>query len=255
MTLVDSGSRSPTIDRREVAKFAAIAEQWWRPDGKFAALHRMNVTRLEFIREEVLRHFSLAPVDARRPFQGLKVIDLGCGGGLVTEPMARLGAQVIGLDASEEAIKAARAHARGAASAIDYRVGLPESLVAAGEPQADIVLALEIVEHVADLAAFAVAAATLVKPGGLLFLSTINRTPEAFAFALVGAERILRWLPPGAHDYAKLVTPDELRGAFDGLLGLSVRGPVGMTFNPFTGQWKLGRDARINYLMTAAKAD
>lgn len=241
-----------TLDADEVAKFAAIADDWWNPKGQFAALHRMNPIRLEFIRGEIARHFSLNPA-SRQPMTGLTVLDLGCGGGLVTEPMARMGASVIGIDAAPENIAAARGHARGATAEIDYRVALPEQLIAAGEPAADVVLALEIIEHVADLNAFLVSAATLVKPGGLLILSTINRTPEALAFAIIGAERVLRWLPPGAHDYDKLVQPEELRTALQGLMDLDVRGPVGMNYNPLSGRWSLGPDARINYLMTAAK--
>jgi 2-polyprenyl-6-hydroxyphenyl methylase / 3-demethylubiquinone-9 3-methyltransferase len=251
-TRPNSGSGS--LDAGEVAKFAVIADQWWSPKGKFAPLHKMNPIRLEFIRGELVRHFSLDQA-ARQPLKGLSVLDLGCGGGLVTEPMARLGANVRGIDAAPEAIAAARAHARGATAAIDYRVGLPEDLVADGEPPADVVLALEIVEHVADINAFLVSAASLVKPGGLLILSTINRTPEAFAFAIVGAERILRWLPPGAHDFDKLVKPEELREALQGLMDLDVRGPVGMNYSPLSGRWSLGLDCRINYLMRAAKRD
>jgi 2-polyprenyl-6-hydroxyphenyl methylase/3-demethylubiquinone-9 3-methyltransferase len=243
-----------TLDHREVAKFASIAEDWWRPDGKFAALHRMNPARLEFIRDEIIRHFSLDAAATRRPLQGLRVLDLGCGGGLVTEPMARLGASVVAIDPARENIDAARAHARGAAAAIDYRVASPEDLIARGEPPHDVVLALEIIEHVADLPAFLVACANLVRPGGLIIFSSINRTPEAFAFAIVGAERVLRWLPPGAHDFDKLVKPEELREALEGLMGLTVRGPTGLVFNPFTRRWKLGLDCRINYLMTASKA-
>jgi 2-polyprenyl-6-hydroxyphenyl methylase/3-demethylubiquinone-9 3-methyltransferase len=241
-----------SADAGEIAKFAVIADQWWSPKGKFAPLHKMNPIRLEFIRGELVRHFSLDGA-ARQPFKGLSILDLGCGGGLVTEPMARLGADVRGIDAAPEAIAAARAHARGATAAIDYRCALPEDLMKDGEAPADVVLALEIIEHVADLNAFLVSAASLVKPGGLLILSTINRTPEAFAFAIVGAERILRWLPPGAHDYDKLVKPEELREALQGFMDLDVRGPVGMNYSPLSGRWNLGLDCRINYLMTAAK--
>lgn len=254
MTNMVDELRTGSLDAREVAKFAVIADEWWSPKGKFAPLHKMNPIRLEFIRGELVRHFSLDGA-ARQPFKGLTILDLGCGGGLVTEPMARLGAKVTGIDAAPEAIAAARAHARGATAGIDYRCALPEDLVKDGEPPADVVLALEIVEHVADLNAFLVSAASLVKPGGLLILSTINRTPEAFAFAIVGAERILRWLPPGAHDYDKLVKPEELREALQGLMDLDVRGPVGMNYSPLSGRWTLGLDCRINYLMTAAKRD
>jgi 2-polyprenyl-6-hydroxyphenyl methylase/3-demethylubiquinone-9 3-methyltransferase len=252
MTL-SSDHQSGTVDLREVRKFANIAEQWWDPKGKFAPLHRMNPTRLAFLRDEVLRHFSRDAGATRRPLQGLSVIDVGCGGGLVTEPMARMGAQVTGLDAAEEAIAAARRHALGVCREIEYRVGAAESLVAEAREKFDVVLALEIVEHVADLNAFLVACATLVKPGGLLIVSTINRTPEAYAFAIVAAERILRWVPVGSHDYDKLVKPEELHAALHGLMGLDVRGPYGLVYRPLSGKWDLGLDSRINYFMTAAK--
>ena len=247
------GSLSPTLSPSEIAKFASIADEWWLPGGKFAALHKMNPIRLEFIRAEIVRHFGIDPA-SRRPLAGLSVLDLGCGGGLVTEPMARMGAaKVVGIDAAPENIEAARTHALGAAREIEYVVALPEHLVAAGYQPFDVVLALEIVEHVADMQAFLVSAASMVKPGGLLIVSTINRTREAFAFALIGAERILRWVPPGAHDYDKLVQPEELRTALQGLMDLDVRGPVGMNYNPLNGRWRLSADARINHLMTAAK--
>jgi 2-polyprenyl-6-hydroxyphenyl methylase/3-demethylubiquinone-9 3-methyltransferase len=165
-----------------------------------------------------------------------------------------MGATVTGLDAAPEAIAAAKAHAVGVAKEIDYRVSTSEELAAEGDKQFDVVLALEIVEHVADLNAFLVSCAQLVKPGGLLIVSTINRTPEAFAFAIVAAERILRWVPVGSHDYDKLVKPEELHAALNGLMGLDVRGPYGMVYRPLSGKWELGRDDRINYFMTAAKS-
>jgi 2-polyprenyl-6-hydroxyphenyl methylase/3-demethylubiquinone-9 3-methyltransferase len=252
MTL-SSDRQTDTVDLREVRKFADIAEQWWDPKGKFAPLHRMNPTRLAFLRDEILRHFSRDAGATRRPLQGLSVIDVGCGGGLVTEPMARMGAQVTGLDAAEEAVAAARKHAVGVCREIEYRVGAAETLAAAGDDKFDVVLALEIVEHVADLNAFLVACASLVKPGGLLVLSSINRTPEAYAFAIVAAERILRWVPVGSHDYDKLVKPEELHAALNGLMGLDVRGPYGLVFRALSGKWELGLDSRINYFMTAAK--
>jgi 2-polyprenyl-6-hydroxyphenyl methylase/3-demethylubiquinone-9 3-methyltransferase len=225
MTL-SSDRQTDTVDLREVRKFADIAEQWWDPKGKFAPLHRMNPTRLAFLRDEILRHFSRDAGATRRPLQGLSVIDVGCGGGLVTEPMARMGAQVTGLDAAEEAVAAARKHAVGVCREIEYRVGAAETLAAA---------------------------ASLVKPGGLLVLSSINRTPEAYAFAIVAAERILRWVPVGSHDYDKLVKPEELHAALNGLMGLDVRGPYGLVFRALSGKWELGLDSRINYFMTAAK--
>lgn len=253
MSIADHAS-AHTIDPREVQKFADIAGEWWDPKGKFAPLHRMNPARLAFLRDEILRHFSRDSGATRRPLAGLSIIDVGCGGGLVTEPMARMGATVTGLDAAPEAIDAARGHATGVCKEISYRVGTAESVVAEGKDQFDVVLALEIVEHVADLNAFIVACASLVKPGGLLIVSTINRTPEAYAFAIVAAERILRWLPIGSHHYDKLVKPEELHAALNGLMGLDVRGPYGLTYKPLSGKWETSLDSRINYFMTAAKS-
>jgi 2-polyprenyl-6-hydroxyphenyl methylase/3-demethylubiquinone-9 3-methyltransferase len=243
-----------TIDPAEVRKFADIADEWWDPKGKFAPLHRMNPARLAFLRDEILRHFSRDAGATRRPLAGLKIIDVGCGGGLVTEPMARMGASVTGLDAAPEAIAAAGAHAGGVCKEIAYKVGTAESLVGEAKETFDVVLALEIVEHVADLNAFLVSCAALVKPGGLLIVSTINRTPEAYAFAIIAAERILRWLPVGSHAYDKLVKPEELHAALNGLMGLDVRGPYGLVYKPLTGKWETSLDARINYFMTAAKS-
>jgi 2-polyprenyl-6-hydroxyphenyl methylase/3-demethylubiquinone-9 3-methyltransferase len=253
MSVNADNSFGRTVDPREVGKFASIADQWWDAKGKFAPLHRMNPTRLEFIRDEILRHFNRDARATRRPLAGLSVVDVGCGGGLVTEPMARMGAKVTGLDAAPEAIAAAKGHALGVCREIDYRVGTSEEVAAEGKAQFDVVLALEIVEHVADLNAFLVSCASLVKPGGLLIVSTINRTPEAFAFAIVAAERILRWVPVGSHDYDKLVKPEELHAALNGLMGLEVRGPYGISYKPLSGKWELGLDSRINYFMTAAK--
>ena len=253
MSIADHAS-AHTIDPREVQKFADIAGEWWDPKGKFAPLHRMNPARLAFLRDEILRHFSRDSGATRRPLAGLSIIDVGCGGGLVTEPMARMGAAVTGLDAAPEAIDAARDHASGVCKDIDYRIGTAESVVAEGKDQYDVVLALEIVEHVADLNAFIVACASLVRPGGLLIVSTINRTPEAYAFAIVAAERILRWLPVGSHHYDKLVKPEELHAALNGLMGLDVRGPYGLTYKPLSGKWETSLDSRINYFMTAAKS-
>lgn len=253
MSIADHAS-AHTIDPREVQKFADIAGEWWDPKGKFAPLHRMNPARLAFLRDEILRHFSRDSGATRRPLAELSIIDVGCGGGLVTEPMARMGATVTGLDAAPEAIDAARGHATGVCKEISYRVGTAESVVAEGKDQFDVVLALEIVEHVADLNAFIVACASLVKPGGLLIVSTINRTPEAYAFAIVAAERILRWLPVGSHHYDKLVKPEELHAALNGLMGLDVRGPYGLTYKPLSGKWETSLDSRINYFMTAAKS-
>lgn len=240
---------STTLDPAEIAKFAAMADAWWDPKGDFAPLHRMNPVRLGFLRDQITAHFGRAD-SGRRPLEGLSVIDVGCGGGLVTEPMARLGATVIGLDGAPESIAAAKAHAGTMGLTIDYRVNTAEALAATGATY-DVVLALEIVEHVADLHAFCDAAMALVKPGGLMMVSTINRTLKARALAITAAERLLRWVPHGTHDYEKLVTPEELRGAMH---ALDVAGPFGLSFNPLSGQWRMSGDASMNYFMTGARA-
>ena len=235
-----------TLDPAEIEKFAALAADWWRPDGPFAALHRINPVRMQYIRERVEPHFGRK---GRRPLEGLSVLDLGCGGGLVSAPLARLGGQVIGLDAGEEAIGAARAYAASAGLEIDFRVGTAEALAESGA-QFDLITALEVIEHVADVGAFLKAAVTLLKPGGLIVLSTINRTPKARALAIVGAERILKWAPEGAHDYDKLVTPDEIRA---GAPEMVWEEPTGISYEPLGRGWTLSRDVAVNYLMAGVK--
>jgi 2-polyprenyl-6-hydroxyphenyl methylase/3-demethylubiquinone-9 3-methyltransferase len=236
-----------TLDPAEIAKFAAMADAWWDPKGDFAPLHRMNPARLGFLREAIAAHFGRGP--GRRPFEGLTLIDVGCGGGLVTEPMARLGATVTGLDGAAESVQAAHAHAARAGLMIEYRQGVAEDVAASGQ-QFDAVLALEIVEHVADMHAFCEAVAALAKPGGLIVFSTINRTTKARALAITAAERILRWVPHGTHDYDKLVKPDELAAA---LLPLEADAPVGLSFNPLSGAWNISDDVSMNYFLTVKK--
>lgn len=236
----------PTLDPAEIAKFSALAAEWWNPNGPFGALHRLNPVRLQYIRDLSGRQFGTG---AGRPLTGLSVLDLGCGGGLVSAPLARLGAQVTGVDASEEAIGAARAYAAQAQLGIDFRCSSAEALAQQGAAF-DLVTALEIVEHVADVAAFLGAAAALVKPGGLLVVSTINRTPKARAFAIIGAERILKWAPEGAHDYDKLVTPEEIRA---GAPSLQWQEPVGVSYSPLGRGWTLSRDISMNYMMAGVR--
>jgi len=236
-----------TIDPAEIEKFSALAADWWNPKGPFGALHRMNPARLQYIRDVATEHFGTR---GAKPLRGLSALDLGCGGGLVSAPLARMGAAVTAIDASQEAIGAARAYAAQAGLDIDFRCMTGEVLVEQGE-RFDLVAALEIVEHVADVAAFLASAADLVRPGGLLVLSTINRTPKARALAIVGAERILKWAPEGAHDYDKLVKPEEIRAAAP---ALDWREPVGITYRPLGKGWALSRDIDVNYLMAGAKS-
>lgn len=239
-------SSASTLDPAEIKKFSDLAAQWWNPNGPFAALHRLNPVRLGYIREQVKRRFGAR---GTKPLAGLTALDIGCGGGLVSAPLARMGGEVTGLDASPEAIGAARAYAAQSGLEIDFRQGAAEDL-AASVARFDLVTALEIIEHVADVRAFLRAASILVKPGGILIVSTINRTAKARALAIVGAERILKWAPEGAHDYDKLVTPEEIRA---GAPELEWEAPVGVVFEPLGRGWKLSRDIDVNYLMAGRK--
>lgn len=240
----------PTLDPREIAKFERIAAQWWDPDGPSAPLHRLNPARLAYIRDQVCARFSRDPRSGKA-LAGLTAADIGCGGGLLCEPLARMGAAVVGIDPGAGNIEAARRHAAQVGLDIDYRVTTAEALAASGE-RFDVVLAMEVVEHVADRTAFLAACAELLLPGGLMLAATINRTPKAFALAIVAAERVLRWLPPGTHDYAKLVTPEELAASLQAA-GLAVLDRAGVVFNPLTGDWKRSADTDVNYMMAAGK--
>jgi 2-polyprenyl-6-hydroxyphenyl methylase / 3-demethylubiquinone-9 3-methyltransferase len=243
---------SPSIDPAEVAKFAAMAADWWNPTGKFRPLHKFNPTRLAFIREKACAHFGRDPAE-RAPLKGLRVLDIGCGGGLLCEPMTRMGATVMGVDATEPNIKTAMIHAREVGLEIDYRVGTAEALLAAGEAPFDLVLNMEVVEHVADPASFLQTCAALVRPGGLMLVATINRTPKALALAIIGAERILRWLPPGTHDYDKLVKPSEITAALGSDPSLTLCAPIGVSYNPLLDSWSLSQDTSMNYMMVVEK--
>lgn len=234
----------------EVDKFDRLAREWWDPAGPMRPLHRINPVRLAFIREEVCRHFGRDP-KTPFPLEGLSVLDVGCGAGLLSEPAARLGGAVTGLDPAPGMIEAARRHADGSGLAMTYRADTVESLAAEGA-LFDVVIAMEVVEHVADVPSFIRSCGEVLKPGGLLLLATINRTLRAFALAIVGAEYVLRWLPRGTHDWEKFVTPDELRRAVLDA-GLGDYRTRGMVFHPLDDAWRLSGDTAVNYLASAAK--
>ncbi len=250
MTGTGQSGTSATLDEDEVARFAAMADEWWDPNGKFRPLHEINPVRLTFIRDSLCAHFG-RDATAPRALEGLTIADIGCGGGLLCEPMARLGAKVTGLDPAQESIEAARIHALAQGLDINYRADRAETLTQEGK-RFDAVFALEVVEHVPDVPEFTKVAASLVRPGGLMLLSTINRTLKSYALAIVGAEYVMRWLPIGTHRWDRFVTPDELASACKGA-GLIETSRKGMVFNPLAGSWKLSRDTDVNYLMAAAR--
>ncbi len=240
-----------SVDVDEVAKFSALADEWWDPEGSFQPLHKLNPARLGFIRDRICRRFDRDPFTPR-PLAGLRLADIGCGGGLLTEPMARLGAQVTGLDASERNIMVARNHAERMGLDIDYRFSTVEAAAEAGE-QYDIVLNMEVVEHVADVDGFLAASCALVAPGGAMFVATLNRTLKSFAFAIVGAEYVLRWLPRGTHDWRKFRRPSEIAAALR-RGGLTVESFAGLAFDPLKDTWRIDDDdIAVNYLGFAVR--
>jgi 2-polyprenyl-6-hydroxyphenyl methylase / 3-demethylubiquinone-9 3-methyltransferase len=240
-----------TVDPAEIDKFRRMAEEWWDPNGKFRPLHRFNPVRLGFLKDRLCRHFA-RDASQPQPLAGLRILDIGCGGGLVAEPLTRLGAMVTGLDATARNIEIARLHAAESALIIDYRHGAAEELAAAGD-SFDAVLGLEIVEHVASLDAFVAATATLTRPGGLVVIATLNRTLKAFALAVVGAEYVLGWLPRGTHDWRKFVRPSELERAMRAA-GLRLGELAGVSYNPLLDRWMMGADLDVNYLAVATRA-
>lgn len=245
-----SEAAKTTIDQAEVDRFTAMAAEWWNPAGKFRPLHKFNPVRLRYIRDKACAHFGRDP-SVHQPLAGLRVLDIGCGGGLLSEPVARMGASVLGADASERNIGIASTHAAQSGVAVDYRAVTAEDLAAAGE-KFDIILNMEVVEHVADVDFFISTCASMVKPGGMMFIATINRTMKAMALAIVGAEYVLRWLPKGTHQYEKLVRPEELEKP---LLtsGMQIDDRTGVFFSPLTNQWNLSRDMDVNYMVLASR--
>lgn len=240
-----------TVDAAEVAKFEAMAAEWWDPTGKFRPLHQMNPCRLDYITRQIAAEFD-RDLAAPLPFAGLRVLDIGCGGGLLSEPMARLGADVVGADAAPRNIPVARLHAEQSGLAIDYRNTTAEALAAAGE-RFDVVLNMEVVEHVADPLAYTTACHDLLKPGGLMICSTLNRNAKSFMMAIVGAEWVMRWLPKGTHDWQKFITPDELYDLIR-RAGLMPVDRKGMVFNPVSWSWSLSdRDLSVNYVTASRR--
>jgi 2-polyprenyl-6-hydroxyphenyl methylase/3-demethylubiquinone-9 3-methyltransferase len=240
-----------SITPGEVEKFSALAAEWWNPAGDFAMLHRFNPLRIDYIREQVTARFAREPFQ-RQPFSGLRFLDIGCGGGLLSEPMARLGAEVVAADPSEQNIKTAIVHAGTQSLTIDYRVATAEQL--ADRERFDVILAMEVIEHVKDQAAFVATCATMLRPRGLLFLATLNRTLLSFGLAIIGAEYVLGWLPRGTHQWEKFVTPEELR-QFLTAAGLKPVETIGVTYNPFTANWRRSRNLEVNFMALAQRRE
>lgn len=241
----------PGVDAVDLARYERLGAEWWDPRGSMGKLHEINPVRLGYLRDRVERHRR--PSEDHGPFEGLRVLDIGCGGGLLCEPLARLGARVTGVDPGDANIAAARLHAEGAGLSIDYRAATAENLAAAGDTF-DLVLAMEVVEHVVDRAAFVRTVGSLIAPGGLMVASTFNRTAKSYLLGIVGAEYILRWLPRGTHRWTQFVTPAELAADLRGA-GLKVVDETGMVFDPLRGSWKLSRDTDVNYFIAARKPD
>ncbi|MEI9891047.1 MAG: bifunctional 2-polyprenyl-6-hydroxyphenol methylase/3-demethylubiquinol 3-O-methyltransferase UbiG [Caulobacteraceae bacterium] len=241
-----------SIDPAEVERFSAMAAEWWDPAGKFKPLHLFNPVRLSFVRDEASRRFG-RDITAPRPFEGLRLLDIGCGGGLLCEPMTRLGFSVTGVDASARNIGTARAHAEQQGLSIDYRADTARRCWPQASPPFDVVLNMEVIEHVADPERFLKDCVKLLKPGGLMIVATLNRTLKAHALAVVGAEYVLRWLPPGTHDWKKFIKPIEILGFLRGE-PVSIAGPFGVSFDPISGRWQPSRDTAVNYMMTVDKS-
>ncbi|MBC8035934.1 MAG: bifunctional 2-polyprenyl-6-hydroxyphenol methylase/3-demethylubiquinol 3-O-methyltransferase UbiG [Rhizobiales bacterium] len=239
-----------SLDPAEVEKFSRLAAEWWNPKGKFGVLHVFNPVRLQYIKEQVCARFARDPFD-RRPFTGLRFLDIGCGGGLLTEPVARLGAEIVGVDPSEKNIRTAQVHAEEQELAIDYRAGTAEDLAAAGE-QFDVILNMEVIEHVAGPQAFVRVCASMLKPSGLMFVATINRTLKSFGLAIIGAEYVLGWLPKGTHQWEKFITPGELKGWL-GENGVVVKEESGVAYSPLKNEWRRSRDMAVNYMVVGMR--
>lgn len=249
MTSAAPQSPQGTASAEEVARFTAMAEEWWDPAGKFRPLHRFNPVRLGFIRREMAAHFG-RDAQAARPFEGLTLLDVGCGGGLLSEPLARMGFTVTGIDAGEKNIAVARIHAEKSGVAVDYRVGGPETL---GAESFDVVMSMEVIEHVPDPARFIALASDALKPGGVFLGATLNRTAKSYLMAVLGAEMVLRWLPKGTHDWKKFVRPSEF-AAFLRQAGIETQQFRGMEFKPLSGEWVETMNLDVNYMLMGVKS-
>ncbi len=239
-----------TLDPAEVEKFSKLAAEWWNPKGKMGVLHKFNPVRLAWIKEQVCARLGLDPMQ-REPFQGLRFLDIGCGGGLLCEPMARLGATVVGVDPSEKNIRTAQVHAYESGLRVDYREGKAEDLAEASE-KFDVILNMEVIEHVGMPQFFVKSCCQMLKPGGLMFVATLNRTLKSFGLAIVGAEYVLGWLPKGTHEWEKFITPDELRGWLASN-GVTVKAESGVSYHPIAGEWRRAKDMDVNYMVVGEK--
>ncbi len=239
-----------TADPREIARFSVMADEWWDPKGRFGTLHRFNPIRIAYIRDRVCAHFGRES-EGDAPFAALRLLDIGCGGGLLAEPMARMGAEVVAIDASAKLVQVARAHAATSGLAIDYRHALVEDLAAAGETF-DVILNTEVIEHVANVDSFLDGCCAMMKPGGVMVVATLNRTLKSLLFAKIGGEYLLRLLPKGTHDWRRFVRPEELSAALTAR-GTDVREVIGVSYNPLTRHWRHTQDRNVNYMALAAR--
>ena len=240
--------KSSTINKKEIDKFSKIAEDWWNPEGKFKPLHKFNPTRIKYIKDKILNHFKI--LNNEKPFKNLSILDIGCGGGLLSEPISRLGANITGIDASEKNINAAKIHAKQSDLKINYFCNSPENFKT--DKKFDVILNMEIVEHVEDVDFFIRKSSELLKKNGLMFVATLNRTLKSYIFAIVGAEYVLRWLPIGTHEWNKFITPKELTN-FGKKNSLQPDNIDGMVFNPINNVWKVSKDCSVNYIIKFVK--